>query len=543
MKKLLLGLVASLVGVGSAFAHATLAAWENGFSVLTKDGVTIDLQGNAVSDDGAITIGSTAGVKISGPVDLAPSTGNARTADESALTVLVELSDIPKGGASDDWFALATTIIDNRASMAFESNGGKFALFSANDGNFKAAFSVYSFKAWKDNIPALDLVPAYKASSDEAGLYDFVNDVFYASGGSKAFARQATLAEPLLEQKGGKLVATVPVLDADQSASLFAGATYGGTNEWGDAIQTVTVPAGETEAAFDLPSGWGETVWYARAKVRDGESAIWTKSLVADDAALPSATLAFAHRTSIVFDGYAGEETLCDFPALVRVGEGSGGFSYAQCVAGGGRDVRFTLADGVELPSEVAEWNPQGESAFWVRLPVLKGRNTRVVMHWGAANPPARELAGSVWSEDYNGVWSFEDEKRALRDSTRRGQHGIASFDSDRSEGVVGKARTFSYNASALGSSGYALAGHAHDDVQFKAKVITWECWYRRTGSLDGKSHVLMKTFADGQYKGVRVIIGDTGLASEQYDSTAVSGLPSAALDEWHHVMMSVDGV
>ena len=251
----------------------------------------------------------------------------------------------------------------------------------------------------------------------------------------------------------------------------------------------------------------------------------------------------FAHRTSIVFDGYAGEETLLDFPALVRVSEGSGGFSYAQCVAGGGKDVRFTLADGVELPSEVAVWNPQGESAFWVRLPVLKGRDTRIVMHWGAANPPAREQAGSVWSEDYNGVWAFEDEKRVLRDSTRHGQHGSASFDSDRSEGVVGRARTFVGNFSSTGSSDYALAGHPREDLQFKAPKVTWECWYRRAESTDGKSHVLMCTYRGG-YGDCRVAIKDNGLAwLNSQSAVAVASVPPAAPDEWHHVMFTVDGV
>ena len=252
---------------------------------------------------------------------------------------------------------------------------------------------------------------------------------------------------------------------------------------------------------------------------------------------------AFAHRTSIAFDGYAGEEPLRDFPALVRVGEGSGGFSYAQCVAGGGKDVRFTLADGVELPSEVAAWNPSGESAFWVRLPVLKGKDTRIVMHWGAANPPAREQAGSVWSEDYNGVWSFEDEKRALRDSTRHGQHGSASFDSDRSEGVVGRARTFVGNFSSTGSSDYALAGHPREDLQFKAPEVTWECWYRRAESTDGKSHVLMCTYRGG-YGDCRVAIKDNGLAwLNSQSAVAVASVPPAAPDEWHHVMFTVDGV
>ncbi len=40
---------------------------------------------------------------------------------------------------------------------------------------------------------------------------------------------------------------------------------------------------------------------------------------------------AFAHRATIDFDGYAGASTLTNFPALIRLAEGTGGFSYADC--------------------------------------------------------------------------------------------------------------------------------------------------------------------------------------------------------------------
>jgi len=58
MKKLLLAIAASVIGAGVTFANPTLVAWENDFSVLSKDGVTLDLQGNTPDEGGGITIGA-----------------------------------------------------------------------------------------------------------------------------------------------------------------------------------------------------------------------------------------------------------------------------------------------------------------------------------------------------------------------------------------------------------------------------------------------------------------------------------------------------
>ena len=40
----------------------------------------------------------------------------------------------------------------------------------------------------------------------------------------------------------------------------------------------------------------------------------------------------FTHKAFITFRGYDGASTLTNFPALVKIAEGIGGFSYADCV-------------------------------------------------------------------------------------------------------------------------------------------------------------------------------------------------------------------
>ena len=44
----------------------------------------------------------------------------------------------------------------------------------------------------------------------------------------------------------------------------------------------------------------------------------------------------YAHKAKITFVGYAGESTLTNFPALVRLAEDKGGFRYADCAQANG---------------------------------------------------------------------------------------------------------------------------------------------------------------------------------------------------------------
>ena len=64
---------------------------------------------------------------------------------------------------------------------------------------------------------------------------------------------------------------------------------------------------------------------------------------------------AFVHKAAISFPGYTAETTQADFPALVRLADGDGGFTHAACALAGGADVRFATTDGVELPSTGGE--------------------------------------------------------------------------------------------------------------------------------------------------------------------------------------------
>ena len=114
----------------------------------------------------------------------------------------------------------------------------------------------------------------------------------------------------------------------------------------------------------------------------------------------------FTGHATITFSGYAGGETLTDFPALVKLARDTPkNFHYADCAAGGS-DLRFTGADGTVLDHEIDTWDPNGTSLVWVRLPALSGTDTAITAYWGkhGASPLPAVTPANVWTR-YVSVW------------------------------------------------------------------------------------------------------------------------------------------
>ena len=104
----------------------------------------------------------------------------------------------------------------------------------------------------------------------------------------------------------------------------------------------------------------------------------------------------FLYRAPVTFPGYTiADDTLENFPVLVRLSETQGGFSYADA-SDDGSDIRFALADGTLLNSEVSLWDPDGESQVWVSVPALSA-GASVYLYWGGSHSfPASQTDGSV---------------------------------------------------------------------------------------------------------------------------------------------------
>ena len=256
------------------------------------------------------------------------------------------------------------------------------------------------------------------------------------------------------------------VSDLEQWIDAGDGSTVTATPEEGYAVAWTAGIA--NERMFENPLVIDETVdpydltaTFFRLSANEGEKA----GLFAS----------YAHSTPITFAGYDGTTTLTNFTALVRLAEGDGSFRYNDCKSADGRDVRFCGADGREIDSEVVSWDSSGTSEFWVKIPELKGRRTRIHLVWGNAAAPARTPRTYAFNKGYRGVWTMESAKNVLLDRSVYGQHAPCFEWAVTSvvDGVVGGARRFSGT-----SDCYAYLGLG--DVQpMEPEEFTAECWFR----------------------------------------------------------------
>ena len=247
----------------------------------------------------------------------------------------------------------------------------------------------------------------------------------------------------------------------------------------------------------------------------------------------------YAHKAKITFGGYTGESTLTNFPALVRLAENVGGFSYADCKLANGGDVRFTRGDGLELASECAKWDPSGESQFRVRIPELTA-GTEIYVCWGNASATARNQALRVWDLTYTGVWSLDDEGKGIADSSGHGHFGTSTSDTTGADGVIGRYRSFDGTSDARMGRGFGTA------ADFLPAQMTYECWYKlpalptATCPLLGMS--MIHTGGSGNRPLRLLRLTNKGLPEFALQGQNFSSTGDAVVCEvWHQMMVTFD--
>ena len=201
----------------------------------------------------------------------------------------------------------------------------------------------------------------------------------------------------------------------------------------------------------------------------------------------------YARRIPAVLSGYAGTDTLTNFPVLVKLAAGTPeGFDYADC-AEGGADIRFAALDGTVLPHEIDTWNTNGESFVWVKIPAISGTATAFAMYYAASDPVALPPVDprTVWTAaGHRAVWHFAtnatESAQGLVASTAT---GTPSYEND---GAVGKcwqsagtawlqyANDVSWSALGAGSTLTISAWAKFDSTSYSCNRIlstmsTWE--------------------------------------------------------------------
>jgi len=186
----------------------------------------------------------------------------------------------------------------------------------------------------------------------------------------------------------------------------------------------------------------------------------------------------FLYRAPVTFPGYTiADDTQENFPVLVRLTETAGGFSYADA-SDDGSDIRFTLADGTILASEVSLWDPNGESLVWVSVPAL-AVGTEIMLYWGGSHSfPASQTDGSVWSAaGYFAVWHMDEDSTTTiaKDSAGGAMEGThVNTMPGQSDAKVGRSVRISTNGTKNASENKGIRTAAYSDVGSSFVFSLW---------------------------------------------------------------------
>ena len=89
----------------------------------------------------------------------------------------------------------------------------------------------------------------------------------------------------------------------------------------------------------------------------------------------------FAKTFTVTVPHGLADETLTSFPLLLRLGTSIDGFDYAD-FRQDGADILITDASGNALPYELENWDTNGESRLWVRVPSV-AEGTTLAVYYG----------------------------------------------------------------------------------------------------------------------------------------------------------------
>jgi len=252
-------------------------------------------------------------------------------------------------------------------------------------------------------------------------------------------------------------------------------------------------------------------------------------------------------KLSLRASGYTGN-TVENFPALVRLSESTPGFGYdLLCDKTSGSDIHFQDESGNELQFDCDTWNTEGESLFWVKMPVLR-RGAKIFLLYGvehAGNTDANRAA--VWSGQ-TGVWHM------LYNSTSEnlcGNSATENIDTLRTwnngtigsaEGIVGEARRISTGGT--GGTGNNAVVVSNNDLLDLGSNFTVSTWLKYPeGQNPGWDRVISRKSAYNSNDGWEITLSsgnpsDLDVRGGSQNPTGGAGFFSSPVNdgEWHYV-------
>ncbi len=236
----------------------------------------------------------------------------------------------------------------------------------------------------------------------------------------------------------------------------------------------------------------------------------------------------YGNHMRINIDGYAGGETLTNFPVLLRLSETIPEFDYDSFSVAGGGDLLFT--DGTQtipLNHEIESWDTGGESCVWAKVPELPAGGTHIWAFWGNANAGANTLAPRTWSAGFEGVWHMTE--ASAQDSTPHARHGTASGLPTLTNGQInGSVNFVEANGDFVTVTGYkGVVG---------AAARTVSAWIKTT---DGDAAVMswgVNTAGQKWTFRVQTANGTNGAIRVEVNGGFHVGMTPIHDDQWHYV-------
>ncbi|MBD3203259.1 DUF2341 domain-containing protein [Candidatus Woesearchaeota archaeon] len=144
------------------------------------------------------------------------------------------------------------------------------------------------------------------------------------------------------------------------------------------------------------------------------------------------------YRQNLTFDN-SGQSSLSDFPVLIHLTPTN--FNYSH-IRPDGKDIRFIDSDdSTKLSYEIEEWNYNGDSYIWVKVPNILASSTSdyIWLYYNYSQASDEQDKENVWDEYYIGVWHLNETGTGTRyDSTSNNQDGT-TINYDGTEGISAK--------------------------------------------------------------------------------------------------------
>lgn len=377
-------------------------------------------------------------------------------------------------------------------------------------------------------VDEVQILRAARSADWIANQYASSSDNFIAYGGVIGNV-QITASLPDATEGGADGAITISRTGGDLNAPLSIHYQIGGTATPGaDYValtpSPVTLAAGQTQAVLPvstvqdwLPLEGPETVTVTLIDRADYDvTGVNNATVTIADA---DVITNWANSQRFVFGKYAGTTALTDFPVLIVLTPDR--VDYADFAAGGA-DIRFSDGEAAQaVAHEIEQWDPNGTSLIWVKVPVLDDPRDSVVMYWNNPAAPDGQNAGGVWAPSHLSVHHFGPNGELIDSSSN--DHDGTDFNSTSVAGRVGLGRGFN------GTDAYVDLGASYLSTRAQFTLSGWI-----SPNALGDRIALF-----GQNDAIECgFIASTNLEAWTANGGTVTTAYTPALSEWHHVAL-----